>query len=192
MPFLLPLLYQLGLGYTPIQSGLLIMPQSVAAIALKMAVPGILTRFGYRRVLLLNTVLIGAMLWLFALIGPGTPGWVIVEQACVFGFLSSTQYTSMNTLVYADIAAADTSMASTIISTVQQLSMSFGVATASLVAAYFIPDRLHADSAQILGGMHHAFILLGILTAASALGFQGLRSTDGDNISQHEGAAGAH
>src|SRR5277367_453839 len=69
MPFLLPLLYQVGLGYTPVQSGLLIMPQSIAAISLKMAMPGILTRFGYRKVLLANTIFIGLVIALFSTIG---------------------------------------------------------------------------------------------------------------------------
>ena len=60
MPFLLPLLYQVGLGYTPVQSGLLIMPQPLRPMSLKLTMPWILTRFGYRTVLVSNTVLIGA------------------------------------------------------------------------------------------------------------------------------------
>ena len=104
MPFLLPLLYQVGLGYTPVQSGFLIMPQALAAMSLKMLMPLVLTRFGYRRVLIYNTVIIGVILVLFATIGPGTPVWLIVLQAFCFGFFSSLQYTSMNTLVYADVS----------------------------------------------------------------------------------------
>src|SRR5215470_18038268 len=141
MPFLLPLLYQVGLGYTAVQSGFLIMPQALAAMSLKMTMPLVLTRFGYRRVLIYNTVIIGLILALFATIGPATPVWLIVLQAFCFGFFSSLQYTSMNTLAYADIAESDTSMASTIASTGQQMAISFGVASASLVAALFIPDR---------------------------------------------------
>jgi EmrB/QacA subfamily drug resistance transporter len=185
MPFLLPLLYQLGLGYTPIQSGLLIMPQSVTAMIFKMLVPRILTRFGYRHILLINTVIIGVLIWFFALIGPLTPVWVIIVQACLFGFFSSTQFTCMNTLVYADVAPAQTSMASTIISTVQQMSMSFGVAMASLVATFFIPNRMLATPDQILGGIHHAFIFLGAITILSSLGFHELKSSDGESISQY-------
>jgi EmrB/QacA subfamily drug resistance transporter len=133
MPFLLPLLYQVGLGYTPIESGLLIMPQPIAAMALKVLMPRILTRLGYRRVLLSNTIVIGLIIVLFATIGAHTPAWLIVIQGFAFGFFQSLQYTSMNTLVYADVAESQTSMASTIASTAQQMSMSFGVATASLV-----------------------------------------------------------
>jgi hypothetical protein len=91
----------------------------------------------------------------------------------------------MNTIVYADVQDTDTSQASTIVSTVQQMSMSFGVAVASLVAAMFIPDRTHATNPEMLHGIHSAFICLGLLTIFSALGFQELKSTDGEAISQH-------
>jgi EmrB/QacA subfamily drug resistance transporter len=78
IPFLLPLLYQVGLGYNAIQSGLLMMPQALAAMSLKLTVPAILARFGYRTVLVSNTVLLGLLIMLFATIGIATPVWVIV------------------------------------------------------------------------------------------------------------------
>jgi EmrB/QacA subfamily drug resistance transporter len=185
MPFLLPLLYQVGLGYTPVQSGLLIMPQSIAAIGLKVAIPPILTRFGYRSVLLANTVILGLVIVLFATVGPGTPFWVIVIQGLGFGFFSSLQYTSMNTLTYADVSAGDASMASTIASTLQQMSISFGVATASLATTLFIPDRFHSDAAQMIHGIQKAFLVLGGLTVFSALVFRELKADDGDSVSRH-------
>jgi EmrB/QacA subfamily drug resistance transporter len=184
IPFLLPLLYQVGLGYTPIQSGLLLMPQSVAAIGLKMTMPTILTKFGYRTVLLSNTIFMGGTIVLFATIGRGTPVFVIVVLAACFGFLASLQYTSMNTLVYADVGTERASMASTIASTLQQMSLSFGVAAASLAAALFIPDRFHSDPAQIIHGVHGALVGLGGLTILSALVFRELRPGDGASVSQ--------
>jgi EmrB/QacA subfamily drug resistance transporter len=190
MPFLLPLLYQVGLGYTPIQSGLLITPQFLAAMSLKATMPYILRRLGYRRVLLSNTVIIGLLIVLFATVGPGTPVWVIVAQAFGFGFFSSLQYTSMNTLVYADVIPSQTSMASTIASTVQQMSMSFGVAVASLITAIFIPDRFHADAWQMIRGIHKAFLVLGGLTVLSALVFRELKPEDGEAVSQHNQGVG--
>jgi len=191
MPFLLPLLYQVGLSYTPVQSGLLITPQFVAAMSMKPLMPGILTRLAYRRVLLSNTVILGLLIALFATIGPATPVWVIVAQAFGFGFFSSLQYTSMNTLTYADIAPSETSMASTIASTVQQMSLSFGVAVSALAAALFLPARVHADPPQMIHGIHQAFLLLGGLTILSAGVFRELQSTDGDTVSQHSQAAGS-
>jgi EmrB/QacA subfamily drug resistance transporter len=189
MPFLLPLLYQVGLGYSPVRSGLLILPQSVAAISLKMTMPLILTRFGYRRVLLTNTVLLGLLIGLFATVEPHTSVFVICLQAVAFGFLSSLQFTAMNTLVYADVAEADSSMASTIASTMQQMSMSFGVATASLTTAVFIPDRLRSDPSEMIHGIHLAFLVLGALTVLSAGIFGELHNEDGDSVSRHNMAA---
>lgn len=185
MPFLLPLLYQVGLGFTPIQSGLLIMPQSLSAIVFRFWMPNIISHFGYRRLLLGNTVFMGLTMILFSTIYRETPVWLIVVQACAFGFFSSLQYTSMNTLAYADISDTDTSMASTILSTVQQLSMSFGVATSSLVAALFVGDRYSATSEVMIQGLHKAFVTLGFVTIFSAFGFLELKVNDGDNVSHH-------
>jgi EmrB/QacA subfamily drug resistance transporter len=186
IPFILPLLYQVGLGFTPIQSGLLMMPQAIAAMSLKPTMPGILARFGYRTVLISNTVILGVLILVFATIGVATPIWFIVLQALCFGFFSSLQYTSMNTLVYADVNDQQASGASSIASTTQQMSISFGVAIASLAAALFIPDRYHSSAPQMIHGIHDAFLLLGGLTVISTFIFHGLKSTDGNMASQHK------
>ena len=185
IPFLFPLLYQVGLGFSPIQSGLMMMPQAIAAMSLKLTMPKILNRFGYRAVLLVNTIMLGLMILSFATIGFATPIWLIVGQAFCFGFLSSLQFTSMNTLVYADVNDEQASAASTIASTMQQMSMSFGVATASLVTAIFIPDRYHFNGGEMILGIHKAFLVLGGLTIASALIFRELKSGDGASVSRH-------
>jgi EmrB/QacA subfamily drug resistance transporter len=186
IPFILPLLYQVGMGFSPIQSGLLMMPQAIAAMSLKPAMPRILARFGYRAVLVSNTAILGLLIALFATIGVGTPVWLIAAQTFCFGFFSSLQYTSMNTLVYADVTEVETSMASSIASTMQQMSISFGVATASLAAAFFIPDRFHSSAPQMIRGIHHAFFVLGGLTVLSTIVFRELKGDDGDTVSQHK------
>ena len=185
VPFLFPLLYQVGLGFTPVQSGLLLMPQALAAMSLKMTMPKILERVGYRVVLISNTIILGILIVLFATIDVGTPVWLIVIQAFSFGFFTSLQFTSMNTLVYADVSPEQTSAASTIASTLQQMSMSFGVACASLATALFVPNRFHSDAAEMIHGIHRAFIVLGILTVGSTIIFRSLRASDGESISQH-------
>jgi EmrB/QacA subfamily drug resistance transporter len=186
MPFLFPLLYQVGLGYTPVQSGLLLMPQAIAAISLKLTMPKILARVGYRGVLVSNTIILGLLIMLFATIGPHTPPWLIVLQAFGFGFFTSLQYTSMNTLVYADVTSEQTSSASTIASTMQQMSMSFGIACASLTTALFIPDRFHSSAFEMIHGIHSALLVLGGLTILSTFIFYDLKSSDGDAVSQHK------
>jgi MFS family permease len=185
VPFLLPLLYQVGLGFTPIQSGLLVMPQAIAAMSMKTIMPRLLSRVGYRGVLISNTVILGVLLMVFATIGIRTPVWVIVLQAFLYGAFTSLQYTSMNTLVYADITEKDTSSASSIASTMQQMSISFGVAAAGLTTAFFIPSN-HSNPTEMILGIHKALIALGMLTVVSAIVFRSLKSEDGDDVSQHK------
>jgi EmrB/QacA subfamily drug resistance transporter len=186
IPFLFPLLYQVGLGFTPIESGLLIMPQAVAAVSLKMVMRRILKRFGYRRVLIFNTVMLGVMLLSFATIGAGTPVWLIVTQVFIFGVFTSLQYSCMNTLVYADVTTKQTSGASSITSTVQQMAISFGIASASLLAAVFVPDRFHTGAPEMVVGIHKALLILGGWTIFSSVIFSELRKEDGDTLSLHK------
>jgi len=183
IPFLFPLLYQIGMGFTPIESGLLVMPQAIAALGLKMIVPRILALLGYRTLLIGNTLIVGALIMLFSTIDVGTPTWRIALQAFILGFFTSTQYTAMNTLVYADVNARQTSAASTIASTGQQMSISFGVASASLIAAMFVPESLRSEPAALVHGVHQAFIVLGLMTMASSVVFMQLRRNDGNSIS---------
>jgi EmrB/QacA subfamily drug resistance transporter len=184
IPFLFPLLYQVGMGFSPIQSGLLMMPQAIAAMSLKLTMPKILARFGYRAVLISNTIMIGLFIMLFATIGKGTPVWLIVMEVFCYGFFTSLQYTSMNTLVYAEITDEQASSASTIASTMQQMSISFGVASASLVTAFFIPDHARSNSTQFIHGIHLAFFVLGGMTLLSTIVFRELKAGDGDMVSQ--------
>ena len=104
----------------------------------------------------------------------------------MYGFFTSLQFTSMNTLVYADITEEQASSASTIASTMQQMSMSFGVATASLATALFVPDRYHTSGPEMIHGIHKAFLMLGGLTVLSAVIFRELRPNDGDSVSRHK------
>jgi len=183
LPFLLPLLYQIGLGYTPVQSGLLIMPQALAAMGSKPFLPRLLDRLGYRKTLLINTTAIGAMTLLFMTIGPGTPVWVIVAEAFCFGLFSSVQYTSMNTLAFADLEDADESSGNSITSTVQQMSMSFGVAIASLATIVLLGGNRHPAAAGMVWGIHRTFLAMGLFTIATAWVFRQLRPDDGDSVS---------
>jgi MFS family permease len=185
VPFLLPLLYQVGLGFTPIESGLLVMPQAIAAMSMKMIMPRLLSRVGYRGVLISNTLILGILLMVFATIGLRTPVWVILLQAFLYGAFTSLQYTSMNTLVYANITEDDTSGASSIASTMQQMSISFGVAAAGLATALFVPST-HSTPTEMIHGIHKALIALGILTIVSTVVFRSLKSGDGDDVSQHK------
>jgi MFS family permease len=187
MPFLLPLLYQLGLGLPAWQSGLLMMPSAAAAISMKFATKPILNRLGYKRVLVLNTVMIGCAIGLFSQIGPGTPALLIVLLALTLGFFNSLQFSAMNTLAYADVEGPDTSMASTLASSMQQLSMSFGLAAGSLVTGWFLDGLPQTDHALVTNALHKAFLTLAFITVVSSASFWSLRRDDGEAVSRGRG-----
>lgn len=184
MPFLLPLLYQVGLGYSPLQAGLLTAPQALGAIGMKVMSTRLIAWLGFRTTLLWNTLLLGGSIALFTVVGPATPVWIILLMSLVQGLLSSLQFTCVNTMVYADVDDEHASQANTIAATFQQLSRGFGVAVASLVAAIFLGGRLaEQDTALYTQGLHHTFIVLGIITVLSSLAFAGLHRDDGENVS---------
>ena len=186
VPFLLPLLYQSGLGYTPVQSGLLIMPQAIASMGMKTILRRLLGARGYKTVLVANTLLVGVLLGMFATIGLHTPVWVLILIAVLYGACTSLQYSAMNTLVFADVEEHDTSMASSIASTGQQMSISFGVAAAGLTTAFFVPGSAYTNPGLMVAGIHKAFLWLGALTMASTLVFAGLKRTDGESVNDQK------
>ena len=183
-PFLLPLLYQLGLGLPAWQSGLLMMPSAVAAMTMKLLTTKILGRFGYRQVLIVNTVSIGCCIGLFSLVNAATPITLIACLSFTMGFFNSLQFSSMNSMAYADIDADDTSMASTMASSFQQLSMSFGLAFSSLIVGWFLGRLPQTDHASVTHALHYAFLALAAITIVSSLSFWTLRANDGDSVSK--------
>ncbi len=184
LPFLLPLLYQLGLGMPPWESGLLMMPAAAAAMAMKFLSTRILRRYGFRRVLIVNTVMAGVSICMFTLVTPATPLPVIVLFGLAQGFFNSLQFSSINAMAYADIAPAESSMATSIASTCQQMSLSFGLACASLIAGWYLGDVPQTEQLAITTALHYTFLTVGGLTMLSSLSFWTLQPGDGDNISR--------
>ena len=184
LPFLLPLLYQLGMGLPAWQSGLLMMPAAAAAMGMKLFASRLLRRWGFKRILVVNTLLIGVTISMFSLVTPGTPLALIVCLSLTMGFFNSLQFSAMNAMAYADVEGRDSSMASTIASSMQQLSMSFGLACGSLIAGWYLGSAPQSDSAAVTGALHHAFLTLGGLTAISSLSFWTLRAADGASVSR--------
>ncbi|MEP6503309.1 MAG: DHA2 family efflux MFS transporter permease subunit [Betaproteobacteria bacterium] len=184
MPFLLPLLYQLGLGLPAWESGLLMMPAAAAAMFMKVMSSSLLRRFGYRQVLVVNTVLIACGIACYSLIGPAASTWSIVAIGLALGLFNSLQFSSMNTMAYADIEQADASMASTLASTLQQMSLSFGLATASLITTFYLADLPQSDRLAVTSALHHGFLTLSAITLVSSLSFWGLKKNDGESVSK--------
>lgn len=184
LPFLLPLLYQLGLGFPAWQSGLLMMPAALAAMGMKIIATRVLAYFGYRRILIANTIMIGCIMSCYSLVGPATPLWFIVLLGFCLGFFNSMQFTCMNSMAYADVEGPDASMASTIASSLQQLSMSFGLACGLLITTWFLGGLPQSNQPAVLSALHHAFVCMGCITIISALTFWTLQRRDGENVSR--------
>jgi EmrB/QacA subfamily drug resistance transporter len=184
MPFLLPLLYQLGMGLPAWQSGMMMMPAAAGAIGMKFLSTRVLRRFGYRTVLIVNTLLIGVAIALFSRVNAATPIPAILLLSLCLGFFNSLQFSSMNTMAYADVEGPETSMASTLASSLQQLSLSFGLATGSLVAGWYLSGLPQDDMALVAGALHHAFLTLAVITVVSSASFWGLRADDGESVSR--------
>jgi MFS family permease len=182
LPFLLPLFYQLGMGMPAWQSGLMMMPSAIAAMTVKAAAPHLLRRFGYRRVLMVNTVIVGLIIGSFALADRNTPLVLIVLLSFLVGSGNSMQFSSMNSLAFADIDARSSSMANTIASTMQQMSMSFGLACGSLLTGWYLGGLPQTDQIAVTNALHAAFITLGIATIVSSLSFWALHAEDGQAL----------
>lgn len=180
IPFLVPLLLQISLNFSPQLSGLLLAPTALGVLMLKpMSLP-ILRFFGYKKLLLLNTFLVAVSLCSFALIDASTSIWIIALMTFVYGFLISLQYTGMNSLGYANIDQHQSASATSIMSTIQQLAQSFGVAIAAILLRFYTQDA--GDSKLTVQTFHHTFIALGIITLLSMVIFLKLKKEDGQEL----------
>jgi EmrB/QacA subfamily drug resistance transporter len=180
-PFLLPLLLQLGFGLTAFQSGLLTFASAVGAMAMKATAAPILRRFGFRSVLVINAVVSGMFIASIALFTPVTPHAVIFAVLVVGGFFKSLQFTSINSLAYADIEPRAMSRATSFASVAQQLSLSAGVAIGALVLEIQRHRRLGMEVQS--SDFTTAFIVVGAISAASALIFMMLPKSAGASLS---------
>jgi len=168
MPFLLPLFLQVSLGYSPFQAGLALLPLALAGMAAKPAAPRLIARFGYRRVLVTNTVLIGSTIASFALASLDQPLWLRVAQLVLLGFINSIQFTAMNTVALKDLPPQHTSGGNSLLSMVMMLSMSLGVAIAGALLSNF-EQRFGTELLiETTRAFHATFISVGLITFCSA------------------------
>lgn len=168
-PFLLALLLQVGFGLSPLAAGLLTFVSAVGALLMKFTAPPILRRFGFRRVLIANTVIASVAFMSYALFTAATPHAVILGVLLVTGFFRSLQMTSLNALAYADVAQSQMSRASTLSSMAQQFSFSLGVGLAALVLHAGL--AWHGRSQMTAGDVAPAFVVIGLLGLVSLFFF---------------------
>ncbi len=190
LPFLLPLLLQINLGYSAQLSGVLLAPIALGVLISKTCSLILLQYFGYKRFLIINTILVGLSLWTFMFINHETPIYIIVCMTFIFGFLIAMQYSGMNLLAYADVAPDSLSAATSFLSTLQQLAQSFGVAAAASLVYYC--SRFYSPAfALTITAFHDAFFAMGVLTLLSIIIFIRLKAQDGHQLLDHPTSVGA-
>ena len=183
MPFLLPLMLQVGFGLSAFASGSLTFVSAVGAVAMKFTAGPILKRWGFRWVLLVNTVICSAMIGVLAALSALTPALVMMTLLGVGGFFRSLQFTSLNSLTYADVPHPDMSRAASLVGVVQQLSLAAGVA----LAAMLLEASRGLDGRAALQALDfsRAFVVIGGLSLLPLLWFRRLAPDAGAEMSGH-------
>jgi EmrB/QacA subfamily drug resistance transporter len=181
LPFLLPLLLQIGFDLTPFQSGLITFTTALGSMFMKAAVARVLNRFGYRNVLIYNGLISSAFLAACASFVPGIPFAAMIAILIAGGFFRSLQFTSTNTIAYAEIDPPRMSQATTLTAVAQQLSLSTGVAVGALVVE--ITLRLKHGATMGAADFPPAFLVVGALSASAALIFTRLAPDAGAELS---------
>src|SRR5215510_2678781 len=181
LPFLLPLLMQVGFGLSPFQSGLVTFASAVGAMGMKTLASRIIRAFGFRNMMTVNALISAVFLAACALFTVTTPLLLIFIILVVGGFFRSLQFTAINTVAYAEVEPAQMSRATTLVSVNQQLAISAGVA----VGAFSVESTmlLHHASELSAADFGPAFIVVAVISAASAWFFWQMPDDAGHEIS---------
>ncbi len=180
MPFLIPLLFQVGFGLDAIATGIF---WFAGNLAMKSVTTPLLRRFGFRTILVVNGVLASASIATCAILSPATPDLAIYALLFVAGLSRSMQFTALNMLGFADITPAQRSSASTLSSMLQQFSMVLGVAVAAAVLS--LSQHLRGGVALSLTDFRWSFIAIGTIGILASLRFFGLQQNAGAEVSGH-------
>ncbi len=187
LPFLLPLLLQIGFGLTPFESGSLTFATAAGALAMKFTASTALRWFGFRRTLIVNALISGAFMASYALFTPTTPHWVIFAALLAGGFFRSLEFTALNAISYADIDPPRMSRATSFASVSQQMSGAVGVAVAAvciqLIQVGFGDLTLEARDLSL------AFVAVAAISSLSMLVFVRLAPDAGASLAAKAPAA---
>ena len=183
LPFLLPIMLQLGFGYSPIASGLLTFASAAGALLMRITATRIINRFGYRDTLLFNAFLTSALLGVNAIWRPGTPVVIMFIVLLFGGFFRSLQFSAVNTLGYSDVPASQMSRATPFASMAQQLAMSLGIGTGALMLHLTLLVRGHTQLGP--ADFTPAFIGVGIISLCAVPIFMKLSPQAGEGMLAH-------
>ncbi len=172
MPFLIPLLLQLSMGYSPFQAGLMLLASGSAALLSKPLATSSIGHFGYRRVLVGNTVMLGLVIMCFALVSVSSSLWLHIVLLAVFGAINSVQFTAMNSVTLKDLPTVRASSGNSMLSMIQMLAMSLSVSIAGALLGVF--SRWLDTSGDPEAAFQATYVCIGLMTVASAWVFKRL------------------
>ena len=181
LPFLLPLMLQVGFGLNALSSGLLTFASAAGAMTMKMTAAPIIRTLGFRIVLVGDAMISALFLFSYSLFRPDTPHLVIFLTLLAGGFFRSLQMTSINTLSYADVPPAMLSRATSFTSMAQQLSQTAGVATGALLLQLLL--LLRGGTALSAADFYPAFIGVAMISLLSVPFFMRMASDAGAEVS---------
>jgi MFS family permease len=181
MPFLLPLMLQLGFKLTPFQSGSLTCAAALGALTMKFTAARILKRFGFRSVLVVNGLVSAATLAVQGLFTPETPHLLILAVLLAGGFFRSLQFTSLNALSYSDVPQREMGTATSLYSVAQQLSLAAGIVCAASVLEF--AQYLRGDLMLTVSDFAYAFLAVALISAFSVVSHLKLAADAGAEVS---------
>jgi len=182
-PFLIPLLFQVGFGMRPIETGIYVLVYFAGNLAMKTVTTPVLRYFGFRNVLTINGVMTAGMIAACAVLSPSTPAAVTYALLFAAGLTRSMEFTALTTLGFADVPHHQQSSASTLSSMLQQLSMLLGVAVAAAVLN--ISRMAYGHDALALTDFRWSFGIVGAIGIVSSLRFLALPRDAGAEVSGH-------
>ena len=182
LPFLLPLMMQVGFGFSASKAGMMLLPSALTTIAVKPWIPKIVRRFGYRNILISNTLFLAGIIFVFSFMQQTTPLVYYILLMIAYGAFTSVQMTSMNTISLSDLNDDQASGGNSLLTIMQQLSVSFGISIAALVLAFY-KDQMDFYRGDLISSFHYTLITLAVLTALSSLTFTKLKHNDGAKMS---------
>jgi EmrB/QacA subfamily drug resistance transporter len=186
LPFLLPLMLQVGFGLSPLHSGLLTFASAAGAMLMKTSAVRVLRLLGFRVVLVANAVISAGFLLGYSLFRPDTPHLVIFLALLAGGFFRSLQMTSINTLGYADVPPGMLSRATSLSAMAQQLSQTAGVATAALMLHLVL--LLRGGTALAASDFYPVFVGVAMISLLSVPFFLRMAPDAGAEVSGHASA----
>lgn len=181
IPFMLPLLFQLGFGLSPLHSGLLTFASAIGSITVRPMSASLLRWFGFRRLMSRNAIIVAFVMAGFTLLTPATPYWIVLGYIMLFGVVRTTQFNTSNMLAYSEIPPSRLSRSTSLGSAMQQLTLGFGVS----ISAALLDAVMPRSGLPTLHDFHVVFLTMAAVPLLAAVGFLPLTETDGAEVSRH-------